>query len=245
MVRAAGHRPCRAPLSGMPLGIVVVVVSVRCRYRTAPAVVVAPCLPAVPLAVVARCRRRCHASSSRRALRHCAPSLHCRAVVAPLDLPSSSPSIVVTAPSPSLRCRASSPWCHWVSSSHRLHIAGPVAIAVRHCRALYPSLCTPLPSHCICLRRHAVVRCHRRRARLASVLWRGAWAMGLLMGWWRGPCWGPLRVAGMAVVVAVRRRRCHRFVVARPHEAGATLFCTTLGLFLADGGGVVCPQPML
>ena len=160
-------------------------------------------------------------SSSRRAPRHCAPSLHCRAVVAPLDPPSSSPSVVVTAPSPSSRCRASSPWCHWAPSSVRLRIAGPAAVAVRRCRALYPPHCTPLPSHCIRLRRRAVVRCRRRRARRAclarwaSVLWRGAWAVGLSMGWWRGRCWGPLRVAGVAVVVAVRRRRCRRFAVSR------------------------------
>ena len=71
MVRAAGHRPCSAPLSGMPLGIVVVVVgvccrccrhTVRCHYRTAPAVVVTPCLPAVPLAIVVRRHRRCLAA---------------------------------------------------------------------------------------------------------------------------------------------------------------------------------------
>ena len=191
MVQATGHCPCRAPLSSMPLGIVVVVVgvrccccrcTVRCRYRTAPAVVVAPCLPAVPLAIVT-CRRCCrHASlssSSCHALCHCAPSLHCRAVVAPLDPLSSSPSIVVTAPSPSSRCRASSLWCHWVLLSHRLRIVGPAAVAVRRCRALYPPCCTPLPSHCVHLCRRAVVRCHRRRARcmclarLVSILWRG------------------------------------------------------------------------
>ena len=113
---------------------------------------------------------------------------------------------------------------------------------------LYLSRCTPLPSRCVRLHRRAVVRCRHRRARCAclvqwaSVLWRGAWAVGLLMGWWRGHRWGPLRVACMAVVVTVRRRRCRRFVMARPHEAGAALFCATLGLFLADGGGVVCPR---
>ena len=149
-------RRCRTPLSSLPCVVVVVVApSSSCR---------APC--------------------------HCAPSLHCRAVVAPPDPLSSSPSIVVTAPSPSSRCRASSPWCHWVPSSHHLRIAGPAAIAVRRCRALYPSRCTPLPSHCVRLHRRAVVRCRRRRvwcaclARLASVLWCGAWAVGLSMGWW-------------------------------------------------------------
>ena len=174
MVRAAGHRPCSAPLSGMPLGIVVVVVVVRCRrrrrtvhcrYRTAPAVVIAPCLLAVPsrraprrrrtpsssshaVVVVAMRRRRRRSvvvapSSSRRALHHCAPSLHCRAIVAPLDPPPSSPSVVVTALSPSSRCRASSLWCHWAPSSHRLRIAGPTAVAVRRCRAL-SRCCRPL-----------------------------------------------------------------------------------------------------
>ena len=265
LVQAAGHCPCRVPLSGMPLGIVVVVVGVHCRchrrtvrccYRTMPAVV-SPCLPAVPLAVVARrCRCRhalslsllCRRLAAPRAPRHCAPSLHCRAVVTPLDPLSSSPSVVVTAPSPSSRCRASLPWCHWAPSSHHLRIAGPAAIAVRHCRALYPPRCTPLPSHCVRLRRCAVVRCRRCRARcaclarLASVLWRGAWAVGLSMGWWRGRRWGPLRVVCMAVFVVVRRRRCRQFIVARPHKAGTALFCTMLGLFLADGGGVVCPR---
>ena len=104
LVRAAGHRPCSAPLSGMPLGIVVVVVvgvrcrrrhrcrrrrTVRCRYRTAPAVVVAPCLPAVPLAIVARCRRHRHASSSSSSLRRrlAAPRaiVHRRCTVVPLS----------------------------------------------------------------------------------------------------------------------------------------------------------------
>ena len=188
---------------------------------------------AVPLAVVTHRHRRRHASSlspcivvvvapssSRHAPRYCAPSLHCRAVVMPLDPPSSSPSVVVTAPSPSSRCWASSLWCHWVPSSHRLRIARPATVAVRHCHALYPSRCTPLPSHCVRLRHRAIVRCHRRRARcvclarLASVLWRGAWAVGLSMGWWRGRCWGPLCVACVAVVVAVRHHHCHRFVVA-------------------------------
>ena len=149
---------------------------------------------------------------------------------------------------PLSRCQASLPWCHWVLSSHHLRIAGPTAIAVRRCRALYPSHCTPLPSHCVHLHRRAVVRCRCRCAwctclvRLASVLWRGAWAVGLSMGWWRGRCWGPLCVACVAVVVTVYCRRCHRFVVARPHKAGAALFCATLGLFLADSGGVVCPR---
>ena len=207
----------------------------RCapRHRRTPSSL-SPCVVVAP-------------SSSRRAPCHCAPSLHCRAVVMPLDPPSSSPSIIITAPSPSSRCRASSPWCHWAPSSVRLRIAGPAAVAVRRCRALYPPHCTPLPSHCIRLCRRTVVRCRRRRAqrtclaRWASVLWHGAWAVGLLMGWWRGCCWGPLRVVGMAVVVAVCRRHCRRFVVARPHKAGAALFCATLGLFLDDGGGVVCP----
>ena len=77
-----------------------------------------------------------------------------------------------------------------------------------------------LPSHCVRLRRRAVVRCRCRRAWcaclawLASVLWCGAWAVGLSMGWWRGRCWGPLRVACMAVVIAVRRHRCRRFVIS-------------------------------
>ena len=161
------------------------------------------------------------APSSRRALRCCAPLLHCRAVVALLDPPSSSPSVVVTAPSPLSCCRVLSPWCHWAPSLHRLRIAGPAAVAVRCCRALYPSCCTPLPSCCVHLRRHAVVCCRHRRARcaclarLVSVLWCGAWAVGLSMGWWRGRCWGPLRVACMAVVVAVHCRHCRRFVVSR------------------------------
>ena len=71
LVRAAGHCPCSAPLSGMPLGIVVVVVcchcrhrTVHCHYRTMPAIIVALCLLAVPLAVVACRRHRRHASSS-------------------------------------------------------------------------------------------------------------------------------------------------------------------------------------
>ena len=65
-------------------------------------------------------------SSSRHALHCYALSLHCRAVVVLLDLPPSSPSIVITAPSPSSRCRVSSLWCHWVLSLHRLCIARPV-----------------------------------------------------------------------------------------------------------------------
>ena len=98
--------------------------------------------------------------------------------------------------------------CHWAPSSHRLRISGPAAIAIRHCRALYPSRRTPLPSCCVRLCHRAIVHCRRRRARcacfawLASILWRSAWAVGLSMGWWRGRCWGPLRVACMAVVVA-------------------------------------------
>ena len=250
MVRAAGHHPCSAPLSGMPLGIVVVVVGVqssssssssshhalsllhctRCRRRAMPSRC-APCchrtpsssLPRVVVIVVAA------PLSSRHTPCHCAPLLHCHAIVTPLDPPSS-------------------PWCHWAPSSHRLRIAGPAAVAVRRCRALYPPCCTPLPSHCVCLHRCAVVRCCHHRAwcaclaRWASVLWRGAWAVGLSMGWWRGRRWGPFRVACVAVIVAVRHCRCCWFVMARPHEAGTALFCATLGLFLADGGGVVCPR---
>ena len=194
--------------------------TVRCHYCTVPAIVIALCPLAMPLAVVARCRRHRHASSSRCTPRCCALSLHCRAIVMPLDPPSSSPSAVITAPSPSSRCRALSPWCPWAPSSHRLRIPGPAAVAVRCCCALYPSCCTPLPSRCVRLHRHAVVRCHHRRAwcaclaRLASVLWCGAWAVGLSMGWWRGHCWGPLHVACMAVIVVVRHHRCRRFVVS-------------------------------
>ena len=52
-------------------------------------------------------------------------------------------------------------------------------------------------------------------ARLASVLWHGAWAVGLSMGQWRGRCWGPLRVVCVAVVIAVCCHRCCRFVISR------------------------------
>ena len=77
MVRAAGHCPCSAPLSGMPLGIVIVGVCCRCRrctmhccYHTAPAVVVAPCLLAVPLAVIAHHRCRHHLAAPRAVVHH-------------------------------------------------------------------------------------------------------------------------------------------------------------------------------
>ena len=46
----------------------------------------------------------------------------------------------------------------------------------------------------------------------------------------------------VACMVMVCHCHCHRFVVARPHKAGAALFCAMLGLFLADSGGVVCPR---
>ena len=129
--------------------------------------------------------------------------------------------------------------CHWAPSSHRLRIAGPATIAIRRCRALYPSRRTPLPSRCIRLRRRTIVRCHRRRARcacfvwLVSILWHGAWAVGLSMGWWRGRCWGPLRVACVAVVVAVCHRRCRRFVVS--HDRHCVLVRNTWAL--QPGGG--------
>ena len=160
-------------------------------------------------------------SSSCCALCCCALSLHCCAVVMPLDPPLSSPSVVVTAPSLSSCCWVSLPWCHWAPSSHHLHIAGPTAVAVRYCCALYLSRCTPLPSRCVHLHHRTVVHCCRCCARctclvrLVSVLWHGAWAVGLLMGWWRGCCWGPLRVACMAVVVMVHCHHCRWFIISR------------------------------
>ena len=157
-------------------------------------------------------------SPSCHTLHCCAPSLHCRAAVVLLD-PPPSPSVIVTALSPSSRCRVSLLRCHWVPLSHRLHIAGPAAVAIMHWHALYLSHCTPLPSCCIHLHHCAIVCCHRHRVqcacfmRLASVLWRSAWAMGLSMGWWRGHCWGPLHVACMAVIVVVHCCCCRWFIV--------------------------------
>ena len=157
LVRAAGHHPCSVLLSGMPLGIVVVIIGVRCCHRCAllllllsssssshRALSLSYCTRRHCRAVPSCCapRRRCTLSllspciivvvialsSSRHAPRHCALSLHCRAVVTPLDPPSSSPSVVITAPSPSSRCRASLPWCYRASfaSLNRNHSYSPI-----------------------------------------------------------------------------------------------------------------------
>ena len=92
MVRAAGHRPCSVPLSGMPLGIIVVVVSVRCCrhrrtvrccYRT-----VRCCYRTAPAVVIACHRRCCHASSSFSLCCHLAAPraiVHRRCTVVPLS----------------------------------------------------------------------------------------------------------------------------------------------------------------
>ena len=91
-----------------------------------------------------------------------------------------SDGYVIIAPSSS-RCTVMplSHRCHWAPLSHRLRIAGPAAIAIRHCCALYLSRHTPLPSR-IRLRCRGIVRCRHCHARctcfaqLASILWHGA-----------------------------------------------------------------------
>ena len=130
--------------------------------------------------------------------------------------------------------------CHWALSSHRLRIAGPAAIAIRRCCALYLSHRTPLPSHCIRLHRRAIVRCHRfivlhDRHR---VLVHNAWALQPGGGWLRGVALAPPDCGGgcalwWALVVAAR---------AVGHWAtGTVLLCATPGpLGLVDGGHGGC-----
>ena len=128
LVQAAGHRPCSAPLSSMPLGIIIVVVAHRhhhhcrtmhCHYRTTPAVIIALCPLAVPLAIVACHHHHCHASSL---LLHPAP------------LPSSSCAVVVAVPSCCCCCCA-------VVLLHRCHVLLGIVVPRTHC-------CAPLPPHC-------------------------------------------------------------------------------------------------
>ena len=104
------------------------------------------------------------------------------------------------------------------SSSLRRRLAAPRAVVHRRCTVVPLSRRwirrrrLPLSSLLCRLRRRAVGRrrCgaigRRRRTVFASP--------GLSMGWWRGRCWGPLRVACVAVVVTVHHRCCRRFIVS-------------------------------
>ena len=220
LVRATGHRCCGATClralsssSSSPRAVVI----------TQCAVVVAPCPLAVFSGIIACRRHHCHRLRCTLSCRLATPRavVHRRCTVVPL----------------SCRCRAAGSAA--IVSLRRHHCAisvvtlsgviavvplGAVVVPPSRCRARrrrhYALACpVPISLYPFAILLHpSVSSCHCARCacftRLVSVLWRGAWAVGLSMGWWRGCCWGPLRVACMAVVVVVCRCHCHRFVIS-------------------------------